>query len=388
MDNEKIKILYLVTQTDPGGAQKYIHDLALNLNKNKFEIEVGVGEGKEEKWMLNLKNNNIKIHRLKHVVRNLKPIHDFLSGFEIYFLLKKIKPDIIHLNSSKIGATGAVVGWIYKIFNNKSRALGIKIIYTVHGLVLNEPLPRWQKIYYWISEKISGWCENKIICVSEFDKQSCVKYKIVKQKKLTVIHNGINLNNLNFLDKTEARKKLNINEKNQAIGTIANLYKTKGLIYLIRAAKILISENKNIIFIVIGNGLEKNNLEKEIKKLNLENNFFLLGSKNNAKQYLPAFDIFCLSSVKEGLSYTLIEALSAGLPVVTTDVGGNSEIIENNENGILVQSKKPLDIAEAIEKLLNNPELKNKFNKNNLTKAKQFSLEKMISETEKIYLAL
>ncbi|MFH1457516.1 MAG: glycosyltransferase, partial [Patescibacteria group bacterium] len=73
---------------------------------------------------------------------------------------------------------------------------------------------------------------------------------------------------------------------------------------------------------------------------------------------------------------------------VTTDVGGNSEIIENNENGILVQSKKPLDIAEAIEKLLNNPELKNKFNKNNLTKAKQFSLEKMISETEKIYLAL
>ncbi|MFH1610511.1 MAG: glycosyltransferase family 4 protein [Patescibacteria group bacterium] len=379
MDNKKTKILYLVTQTDPGGAQKYVHDLTLNLNKENFEVEVGVGEGKEEKWMLDLKNQNIKVHRLKHVVRNLKPIHDFLSGFEIFSLLNKVKPDVIHLNSSKIGATGAVTGWIYKKLKNRQ----MKIIYTVHGLVLNEPLLHWQRIYYKTSEKISGWYEDKIICVSEFDKQSCLKNKIAKPKKLITIRNGVDLNNLNLLSKEEAKTKLGI--INQSIGTIANLYETKGLIYLIRAAKILIDKHKDLLFIVIGQGKLKETLEKEIKKLNLENNFKLIGQKDNAQQYLPAFDIFCLPSVKEGLSYTLIEALVAGLPIITTDVGGNPEIVEDNVNGILVKPKKPLDLAEAIENILEDRGLQNKFKENNLEKAKQFSLDKMIKKTEEIY---
>ena len=390
----KIKILYLITQTDPGGAQKYTRDLALNLNQEKYNIEIGVGKGKEEDWIKNLKNQNIKIHYLKHVVRNLNIYHDFLSGFELYKLFKKTKPDIIHLNSSKIGATGAVIGWIYKKLNPVKLCHGVsvktpKIIYTVHGLVLNEPLPNWQKIYYKISEKISGWCKNKIICVSEFDKQSCLKHKIAKKNKLITIHNGINLD-INFLNKQEARQKLATDYglliTNYWIGTIANLYKNKGLIYLIRAAKILVDNyNKNIIFIIIGQGAEKNNLEKEINKLNLQNNFFLLGKINNAQQYLKAFDIFCLPSIKEGLSYTLIEALAARLPIITTNVGGNPEIIENNINGILVNPKKPIDLAEAINNLLINKNLQNKFINNNLEKAKQFSLDKMISETEKIY---
>jgi glycosyltransferase involved in cell wall biosynthesis len=380
MNDKKIKILYLVTQTDPGGAQKYIHDLASKLDKEKFEVEVGVGEGKQEKWMTDLENQNIQVHKLKHVVRNLKPTHDFLSGFEIYSLLNKTKPDVIHLNSSKIGATGAIAGWVYKKLRNRK----MKIIYTVHGLVLNEPLPYWQSKYYKISETISGWCEDRIICVSEFDKQSCLKNKIAKPKKLITIHNGIDLDNLNFLTKEEAKKKLGI--KNQSIGTIANLYETKGLIYLIRAAKILIDRYKDLSFIVIGDGTLKETLEQEIKKLDLENNFSLIGKKNNAQQYLPAFDIFCLPSVKEGLSYTLIEALAAGLPIVTTNVGGNPEIIEDNANGILIKSKKPLELAEAIEKILENNELKDKFRKNNLEKVKQFSLDEMVRKTEQIYI--
>ena len=293
MDNKKIKIIYLITQTDPGGAQKYILNLASNLDKDKFTVEVAVGEGKEEAWMKNLKKQNIKVWRLKHVVRNLKPIHDFLSGWELYSLYKKTKPDIIHLNSSKVGATGAVMGWIYKKIKNRN----LKIFYTVHGLVLNEPLPTWQKIYYKISEKISGWCEDKIICVSEFDKQACLKNKIVSEKKLITIHNGIDLSNLNFLTKQEAKEKLKIT--NQTIGTIANLYETKGFIYLIRAAKILIDKYKDLNFIVIGQGTLKKKLQTTIQKLNLENNFFLIGYKNNAQQYLPAFDIFVYHLLKK-----------------------------------------------------------------------------------------
>ncbi len=402
MNNKKTKILFLITQTDSGGAQKYVFDLATNLDKEKFEIEIAVGQGKDELWLQKLKNQGIKIWRLKQVVRAINPLRDFLSSFELFNLFEKSKPDIIHLNSSKIGSTGAVIGWFYKKIYNKN----LKIIYTAHGFVFNEPMNYFKRKFYLWSEKISGFCKDKIICVSEHDKITALNHHTAYHKKFITIHNGIDLEKINFLEKNEALNKLNskFNLPNSKfiIGTIANLFPVasnsglsskhqnilctmKGIEYLIQAAKILSNKFDNLIFIVIGEGSQKKLLEKEIKKLNLENNFFLVGTLENASQYLPAFDIFCLPSIKEGFPYTPIEALSAGLPIVASQVGGILEIIEPDVNGILVQPKKPREFANAIEKLINNPELRNKFKKNNLEKVKQFSLKKMIKETEKIY---
>ncbi len=381
----KIKILYLITQTDSGGAQKYIFDLATNLNKEKYEIEIAVGQGKNQIWLQKLKEQNIKIWHLKQVVRAINPLRDFLSSFELFDLFEKSKSDIIHLNSSKIGSTGAVVGWFYKKLYNKN----LKIIYTAHGFVFNEPMNYFKQKFYLWSEKVSGYFKNKIICVSEQDKITALNHHIADHKKFITIHNGIDLEKINFLNKEEIKNKLDTKFKlpnsKFMIGTIANLYETKGLIYLIRATKILNKKIKDIIFVVIGEGFQRNLLEKEIKKLNLEKNFFLIGSLENAIQYLPAFDIFCLPSIKEGFPYALIEAMAAGLPIVATSVGGMLEIIEPDKNGLIVQPKKPRELATALEKLLNNQELREKFKKNNLEKVKQFTLEKMIKETEKIY---
>lgn len=396
---KKIKILYLITQTDPGGAQKYILDLVTNLDKNKYEIEIAVGQGKDELWLQKLsakggpayggENQNIKIWHLKQVVRAINPLRDFLSAFELFDLFEKSKPDIIHLNSSKIGATGAIVGWFYKkLYNSK-----LEIIYTAHGFVFNEPMNYFKRKFYLWSEKISGLCKDKIICVSEHDKITALNSHIADHKKFVTIHNGIDLEKLNFLDKKETRNKLNTKFQPRVIGTdpefiigtIANLYETKGLIYLIRAAKILNEKFKDLIFIVIGKGTQKNLLEKEIKKLNLEKNFFLVGALENASQYLPAFDIFCLPSIKEGFPYAPLEAMLAGLPIVATSVGGMLEIIEPETNGLIVQPKKPRELAVALEKLITHPALREKFRQNNLEKVKQFSLKKMVQETEKIY---
>lgn len=387
MNDKKIKILYLITQTDPGGAQKYVFDLTTNLDKNKYEIEIGVGRCKDQIWIETLKEKEFKIWRLKQLTRAINPWRDFLSAFELFDLFEKSKPDIIHLNSSKIGSTGAVVGWFYKKLYNRN----LKIIYTAHGFVFNEPMNFFKRKFYLWSEKISGYCKDKIICVSEQDKITALNNHIAHHKKFITIHNGIDLNKLNFLDKNDARKKFFTNYKlqvtsyNYIIGTIANLYETKGILYLVRSTKILNEKFKNIAIVVIGEGPQRELLEKEIKKLNLEKIVFLVGTFENASQYLPGFDIFCLPSIKEGFPYAPLEAMAAGLPIVATSVGGILEIIEPEANGLVVQPKKPHELATALEKLLNNPKLRNKLSKNNLEKVKQFSLEKMIRETEKVY---
>ncbi|HPA25356.1 MAG TPA: glycosyltransferase family 4 protein [bacterium] len=392
-----IKILYLVTQSEFGGAQKYIIDLAENLPANKYIIEIAVGEKKEHPvvdWLESLSQKGFKVWRLKHVVREINLWHDFLSGLEIYRLLEKSQPDIIHLNSSKIGSTGAVMGWLYKKISGKK----VKIIYTVHGFVFNEPISLGRKLFYQWSERISGHFKDKIICVSELDKITGLNHKIAPHHKFITIHNGIDLTKLNFLEKSEARKTLitnyrlpaspagrQIRDYSPLIGTIANLYATKGLIYLIRAAKILKEKNPQVIFIVIGEGGQRKNLEREIKQLNLENVFFLVGNIDKAYELLKAFDIFCLPSVKEGFSYSVMEAMAAGLPVVATSVGGMLEIVEQDANGLIVNKEKPREITRALEKILDDPKLAEKFSHNNLEKIKNFSLEKMLRETEKVY---
>jgi len=146
-------------------------------------------------------------------------------------------------------------------------------------------------------------------------------------------------------------------------------------------------------FIIIGDGGERKNLESLIKKYNLENNFILAGQIDEASKLLPAFDIYVCSSVKEGLPYSILEAMAAGLPIITTSAGGIPEIIENpstnsgQATGLLVKPAKALALAEKIKTLLNNKTLAERLGQNAKEKVnKDFSLEKMIAETKKVYL--
>lgn len=397
MENQKKKIIYLVTQGEHGGAGQYVFDLATNLDQEEWQVFVATGES-EKNWLFETigkkqetrnKVNTIKTIHLKHVKRNLNFWYDLMSGFELYKLFKKIKPDVIHVNSSKVGATGSVIG---KLFTKA------KIIYTVHGLVLNEPtLKKWQFVYYWLAEKISGWFEDKLICVSEFDRKACLKYKIAKDNKLVTVYNGIR--EPDFLDKEIALGKLqapnnnfqknyNLQSTNHNfnIGFIGNLYENKGLPYLFEALKILATNYQLLAtcYLLTNGGPEKERLEIKIKELELGNVVQFMNGEN-AKIYLKAFDIFVLPSIKEGLSYTLIEALYAGLPIVTTRVGGNPEIIEDNSNGLLVPPDNPKELAEAIYKIYSDESLRQKLISNTKQAAEKFSLEKMLGKTEKIY---
>lgn len=380
MENkDRIKILYIITLSESGGAQRYILDLTMHLN-DKFEIVVAAGGN--EQLFNQLEKNEIKNVKLKHLIRNINPLKDLLSLVEIYHLIKKQKPDILHLNSSKAGVLGAVAG----------KLTGVKkIIYTVHGFVFNEPMPAWKKsLYIWL-EKFSAKFKKTLICVSEFDQQQGLKYKIAPPKKLIIVHNGINVSALNFLSKEEAKKILTTTyhlppTNYQLIGTIANFYPAKGLLYFIQAAHQVVKRHPDAHFVIIGDGELRPALKTEIKKLQLENNFHLIGAINNAAQLLPSFDIYVCPSIKEGFPYSILEAMAAGLPIVATNVGGIPEMITDQKEGILVKAKDVNALASSILKLINDKKNADKLASVAVKKVREnFSLEKMILETKKIY---
>jgi glycosyltransferase involved in cell wall biosynthesis len=376
------KIFYLVTQSEFGGAQKYVFELSKKAKEEGAKVIVATGLPGNERWLEKLaRKHKIKIITLQNLKR-FNPLKNLFAIYELKIILKKEKPDILHLNSSMSGFIGSIAGRLARVK---------KIIYTTHGLILNEPNLAWPvKLFYWLCEWIGNKLTHQIITVSNFDKKSILSYRLAPEKKITTIHNGLDRDQLLFFDKNEARsflkKKYDISKGKILIGTIANFYENKGLIYLLKAAKKITHKNENIVFVVIGDGGPlKKEIIKEIKKYNLEKNFLLLGSISSAFKYLKAFDILVSSSIKEGFPYFMVEALASGIPIVATRTGGIPEIIENNKNGLLIKPKKEKEIITAISKILGDKKIQKTFQENNSQKIKKFTLKKTFEKTIKIY---
>ena len=374
-------ILYLITQSELGGAQRYCLDLAINL-KNEFNVILAFGEqGGKGELAKKLDKEKIKYYSIPYLKRSISPISDFLALIQIVKLIKKIKPDIIHLNSSKISILGGVAASISKLLITNYQ---LQIVYTAHGWVFNEPMPVWQKIFYKYAEKITAYFKEKIICVSEFDYKTALAQNICPSRKLITIHNGIAP--IDFLPRQEAREKLNLPENQFIVGSIGNLYKTKGFAYLIEATKKLIDEGIEITTVIIGEGGGRKSLTELIKRHKLEDNVILAGRIPEAAKLLSAFDIYVCSSVKEGLSYTIIETMLNGLPIIATRVGGNPELIADGQTGILINSQEAGDLADKIKKLKNNPDRQQEMSTKARIKAQEeFNLGKMVKETKEVY---
>ena len=384
-----VKILYIITQSEMGGAQRYVFDLATNLNKSQYDIYIAHG-GSDKGIFDSIEAENLTIHSIKHLIRSISPINDIKAYFELKNLIKSIHPDIVHLNSSKVGILGSMTAKACKV---------PKIIYTAHGFVFNEPLYPVVKWIYKQAELFNAKRVDRIIAVSEYDKQTGIKAGI-SDSKLIAIHNGINPN-IDFLTKKDALVSLRegsstlqatkqshgyrnehgiaasvvstlLPRNDKIIGCIANFYRTKGLDILIDAmAKV------DAHLFIIGDGQLRENLEAQIQKHDLQDKITLPGQIPNASQYLKAFDLFVLPSRKEGLSYTLLEAQAAQIRIVATKVGGTPEIIQDNVNGYLAESNNADDLANKINLAIKKPLASNLAN--------DFTLEKMLEKTQAMY---
>lgn len=368
-----MKILYLITKSNWGGASKYVYDLALEAKQRNLDVTVTAGGTGE--LLTKLGQAGIRTIPLPSVKRDIQFLGEFNNLWQLVRLFKSEKPDVIHLNSSKIGGLGSLAG----------RLAGVpKIIFTGHGWAFNERrffLSKWLiALGHWVTILLS----RLTIAVSEKTAGQLRKFPGAKNKIIT-IYNGLDVPQ--FLNRDEAREKLSPADKETVwVGTIAELHTNKGLDILITAFKKVLSSIPGINLMIIGEGEERENLARLIAKNQLTNNVNLLGRRENASQYLPAFDIFILPSRTEALPYALLEAGGAGLPVVAAKVGGIPEIIENEVSGILVPKENAEALAEAITTLLTNKNLADDYGqKLKQTILTKFSKQKMLDQTFTLY---
>ncbi len=371
------KLLYIVTQSDSGGAQKYVYDLATSSQAQNYDLTVAYGIDGDKVLAQQLESKNIPQIEIKNLVRAICPLKDIQAVFELKKLYSSLEPNVIHLNSTKAGVVGSLA---YSLMNKEYKQK-TKLIYTCHGWVFNESLSFLKKKLFTYLEKVTAKPKDKILCVSDYDRRIGLDYQIAKPDTLVTVHNGIDTNQ-SFLSKQQAREALNLPQDTCIIGSIGNFYANKGFTYLIEAA----SRLDNCLLVIIGDGSLRPDLEDQIRKNKLQDKVRLLGKKERASQYLKAFDIYICSSIKEGLSYTLLEASLAGLPIIATQVGGNPEIVINQKTGIIIPVKDTQAMVNSIQLLKDNLELRHTLGK----QARQhvldhFSLSAMIEKTFQHY---
>lgn len=371
------KIAYFITKSNWGGAQKYVFDLSKEM-KNKYEVAVAVG-GRGELFT-KLEENGIEVFGLNYLKNTLNPVTLTYSIFENIKVIRNMKPDIVHNNSSFSGLSIGIACFLVKQ----------KSVFTVHGWPQNE-----NRSFVW--KIILGQCMALVVFMHT--KTICVSKKVLEQtpkllglfdlkKKCELVYNGID----EKMDFADAPESFNINknkeEKIVNLVTIAELNKNKNYPLILDALNLL-SKDLNWKYHIIGEGAEKENIAKQIAEYKLGNRVFLHGHVMEANKYLKNFNVFILGSITEALGYVLLEAGLAKLSCVATNVGGIPEIIDDGVNGFLVNLNEPEVMSKYISNLIQNQDLRKEIGEQLYLKVlNNFKKSDSIQKTENIYKTL
>lgn len=367
-----MRILYGITKSNFGGAQRYVFDLAIEASKKGHDVAVLAG-GKGP-LIEKLEAEGIEVMPLHALGRNISPLDDARSFFHIMNVLHEWKPDVFHINSSKMGGVGGLAARIMRV---------PCIVFTAHGWAFNESRPWWQKgvikFLHWLTLLFS----HKTICVSEETKHNVSGWPFVANK-LKVVRNGIE--NFNLIPRANARRELGVHEEDVLlVGTVSELHHVKGLDVLLLAWSEFSRDTQKQL-IIIGDGEERDYLENMAQQLDISESVTFKGFVDNARTLLCAFDIFVLPSRSEAMPYAPLEAGIAARPVIATGVGGVPEIIESGINGALVPPEDPEALLSSLLLFHDNPRMRDRLGiALKKTVQEEFSKEKMLEETFKLY---
>lgn len=355
---EKKNVLIMIPTLNVAGAEKFVVDLAINLNKELFNVKVGIlFNSKKTYYGELLEQNDIEIV-------DFSGKNKFSKFRNIKRYLKNNKIDILHTNLNTI---------LFTMFYARKYKIQ-KRIFTFHSTA--------DRIDSKLKKKLYKYAFNKLnfipVAISDFIKDTVIKEFKLDSNKIECIYNGVNIKNFSFIEKEiiEPIKLINV-------GT---LYNIKNQQLLINSVKQLIDKGYNIKLMLLGDGQMREELTSLVSELKIGNYVEFVGVVSNVKDYLNDADIYCCSSLVEGLPIAVLEAMACGLPVVTTNAGGIVDIVFNGVNGIIVKDFNISSYVEAIEHLLKNKNIIKEYGVGSRKITEKLTIENCARSYESIYL--
>ena len=384
--NKKILIATGIFPPDIGGPATYSKTLLEKLPEREFEIKlVSYGESKDStnKFFIS-RNQNIVFRYFKFFWK----VFRLMPWADIVYVQGPVSEGLPSFVAAKLRGKKyflKVVGdYAWEQFQSNQKSIKSK----VPGFISPD---EFQNLRFDFKTELRRKIQKmvakgalEIITPSEYLKNIVEKWG-VKRDKIKVIYNSVKKIELD-LEKSEAKRKLNL--EGDIILSAGRLVPWKGFDILIDLMSELEKTAPNLKLLIAGEGPEKDNLQLEIKNYELEEKIILLGKVEQGRlwEYLRAADMFVLNTGYEGLSHILIEAMMIGAPIITTDVGGNGELIKNNRSGILVEYNNRESIKTAILKLLRERDYGDELASNAKKDLEKFSQEQMLDKISEYFI--
>lgn len=399
----KIKVIRVVSRMNIGGPAIHVSLLSKQLDARRFDSKLVTGSvsSREGDMSYLIQNKNGMIKRIHELQREIHPIKDFIALFKIFRLINKEKPDIVHSHMAKAGTTARLAVGLYNLLHRKR----IRIVHTFHGHVLDGYFSKTKSKIFKIIERMIASFTDGIIAISRTQKWELTKkYRIADTQKVYIINLGLNLSPFVNCDalKGTFRQKIGIDNKTILIGIVGRLVPIKNHFMFLDAAKDFLNRNfyNPVKFVIIGDGELKTELEQYADRLNIRDKIIFHGWEKNIPIVYSDLDILALTSMNEGTPVSLIEAMAAGVPVITTGVGGVKDLLGRYEDatirpdgffvcerGIVLKKNDSVGLANGFQFIIKNRD-SDRIQRSRDFVLQNYSDKKLVDRIEKLYESL
>ncbi|MDI6780844.1 MAG: glycosyltransferase [bacterium] len=367
----EIRLMFLITSTYTGGAEKILWEIIKRLKDKNFAIKICSLKPKGE-YADKIEKMGIEVSSL-----NIRTFPGFRKLFSLIKEISSFKPDILHCFLYKAIQAGRVTG----------RLAGVK-----HILSSPRTNYRTKNVVFLKTDRFLKRFDSSAICESLSTRDFLITHLGYQPDKAITIPNGIDVEEWKFSEelRKKIRKEMEIDDEIKVIGFAGRIDRQKGLEYLLDASLEIIKERKGKVrFLIVGEGNQLDSLKKMADKMGISEFYIFTGFRNDIKATLSAMDIFAFPSLLEGMPNVVLEAMACERPVIGTEIDGTKEIIDNNYTGILIPPANSEIIQKEILRLLDDEDKAAKIGKAARKKMEEkFSIDAMVERYIEFYLSL
>ncbi len=341
-----VRLLHVVGDSRFGGAGRIILGLGQAAQAQGWQVDV---LATDPVFQRSIREQGLRVVDLDVIRREIRPSWDLAGLFRLYRFLKQERYRLVHTHTSKGGFVGRLA----------AQLAGVPaIVHTVHGFAFAEESPAAVRWFYSALERLAApWCD-RLVSVSEFHKDWALALRICDASRIIAIPNGITPPVRNpEIAPAEVRRRMGVADDDLLILTMARLAADKGLEYLIEAAGSLPPGLRRVRLAIAGEGPVRTSLEKAARKRGVMDSVIFLGFREDVGDLLAACDLVALPSLREGLSIALLEAMSAGKPIIATSIGSHRELASQAEIALLVPPADSHALRDAIVRMAGDPAL-------------------------------
>ena len=379
-----MRIVHIITRMIVGGAQENTRFNCLDLVRDYGDdvtLITGPSLGAEGSLLDKYQDPDLKTILVPELIRSIRPWTDFRAAGILQKHLTQLRPDVVHTHSAKAGILGRSVAWKLKI---------PCVVHTVHGAPFH-PYQAWPvRKFYQICERWAARRCHRLISVADAMTDLLVEAKIAERSKFVTIYSGMDIEPFLNADQNrlQLRKDLGIRPEDIVVGKIARLFHLKGHQYLLACAQRVVQADPRIRFLLVGDGILRESLEKEIASMGLQNHFIFTGlvPPHEIPDLIGAMDMLMHVSLREGLARALPQAMLAGKPVISYDIDGAKEVVIEDQTGILLPPKSIQPLGDAILKLANDADLRTRLGlQGRLLCQERFGHQSMTKQIRRLY---